>query len=302
MGFKMNTHIGAIHAKTEGTKAHAKAKAEAHAIAQAKGNIQGVSNPLNLGSPLKDRNSDAKKANERKQVENVGDDFFSNPNEVESDNKMRIQMKYFEIANTKQDIFKCCDKLLCHINDPSYEYETDGLIFTPGNLGIPIRNYKITWEHSFKWKPPQFNSIDFLVKFKKNDKNEDEVNTWYSEGMDLSSATNSNMYKTLILMCGFSQGNNGHGYMNPCQMVLEDDIPSETKNNNKFIKNIYEPMPFYPTTPYDPEASICNLFLKKDSNDEYQLFTENNEIIEDNTIVEFSYDCTEQKNLWRFRL
>jgi len=100
MGFKMNTHIGAIHAKTEGTKAHAKAKAEAHAIAQAKGNIQGVSNPLNLGSPLKDRNSDAKKANERKQVENVGDDFFSNPNEVESDNKKESNRKKQSATNT----------------------------------------------------------------------------------------------------------------------------------------------------------------------------------------------------------
>ena len=214
-------------------------------------------------------------------------------NVVESDNKMRIQMKYFEVANKKQDIFKCCDKLLCHTSDPSYEYETDGLIFTPGNLPVPNENYKITWKHSFKWKPPEFNTIDFLVKFKKNDKNEDEINTIYSGGIDVSSATNSKMYKTLILMCGFNEGHEDHGYMNPVQLLLDDKLPSVTK------KPIYQPMPFYPTTPYDPEASICNLLLTKDSNYEDQLFTENNEIIEDNTIVEFSYDLTKD-NLWRW--
>ena len=220
-------------------------------------------------------------------------------NVVESDSKMRIQMKYFEIANDKQNIFKCCEKLLTHINDPSYEYETDGLIFTPANMGIPNENYKITWDYSFKWKPPKFNTIDFLVKFKKNEKNEDEVHTVYSEGVDLSSATNSVSYKTLILMCGFKHGEKGHGYMNPCQMVLEDNIPSSTKQmkNNKII---YEPMPFYPTTPYDPEASICNLKLLRDQNDELQIYTENREIIEDNTIVEFSYDCTQQNKLLRW--
>lgn len=214
-------------------------------------------------------------------------------NVVESDNTMRIQMKYFEIANKTKDIFKCCDKLICHINDPSYEYETDGLIFTPGNLPVPSDNYKITWEHSFKWKPPKFNTIDFLVKFKKNDKNEDEINTLYSEGMDLSSATNSKRYKTLTLICGFIEGHEDHGYMNPVQLVLEDKLPSST------TKPKYQPMPFYPTTPYDPEASICNLFLTKDPNYEDQMFTENNEIIEDNTIVEFSYDFTKD-NLWRW--
>jgi hypothetical protein len=97
----------------------------------------------------------------------------------------------------------------------------------------------------------------------------------------------------LILICGFIEGHEDHGYMNPVQLVLEDKLPSAT------TKPKYQPMPFYPTTPYDPEASICNLFLTKDSNYEDQMFTENNEIIEDNTIVEFSYDFTKD-NLWRW--
>ena len=51
-----------------------------------------------------------------------------------------------------------------------HEANTDGLIFTPANTGVASKktgvnapNYKVTWEESFKWKPPEFNTIDFLL-------------------------------------------------------------------------------------------------------------------------------------------
>jgi hypothetical protein len=48
----MNTSIGKIHAKTQGTKPHAKAIATAQAPKPATGNVHSASNPLNQGSPL----------------------------------------------------------------------------------------------------------------------------------------------------------------------------------------------------------------------------------------------------------
>ena len=51
----------------------------------------------------------------------------------------------------------------------------DGLIFTPANSGVgsdvvgkegKLKNE--TWKDSFKWKPPEFNTIDFLITTKKN--------------------------------------------------------------------------------------------------------------------------------------
>ena len=60
------------------------------------------------------------------------------------------------------------------MEDGLFDYETDGLIFTPANKGVasnilgktpPPR--KITWTSSFKWKPKEFNTIDFLVTTKK---------------------------------------------------------------------------------------------------------------------------------------
>jgi hypothetical protein len=49
-------------------------------------------------------------------------------------------------------------------------------------------------------------------------------------------------------------------------------------------------MQFYPTDPFDPEAGIANIMLKSDDNGIKQMYTEENEIFGDNTIVEFSYE------------
>lgn len=52
-----------------------------------------------------------------------------------------------------------------------FEYETDGLIFTPRASPVaPLSDRKgNTWTTVYKWKPADQNSIDFLVKFKAGD-------------------------------------------------------------------------------------------------------------------------------------
>ena len=59
MAFKMNTSIGKIYAKTEGTKPHAKAIATAKSPQPAKGNVGMPTSPFNQGSPLNE--TDAQK-------------------------------------------------------------------------------------------------------------------------------------------------------------------------------------------------------------------------------------------------
>ena len=84
--------------------------------------------------------------------------------------------------NSKQNIFDGCRTILDKERQGLFEYETDGLIFTHTFNGVGSTmigkagpKTKITWEQSFKWKPPQYNTIDFLVTTLKNPNGDDVI-------------------------------------------------------------------------------------------------------------------------------
>ena len=69
------------------------------------------------------------------------------------------------------DIFKLSKMLY---NSSKYEYHIDGLIYTPINLSvgsyykgevIDKNTFGGTWPRTFKWKPPEENSIDMLTTY-----------------------------------------------------------------------------------------------------------------------------------------
>lgn len=82
---------------------------------------------------------------------------------------IHIKCKEFYSDTGNNSIFDGCLKILSNIRDGLYEYNTDGLIFTPARLPVGGNDietgagplYKSTWEHSFKWKPAEYNTIDF---------------------------------------------------------------------------------------------------------------------------------------------
>ena len=151
------------------------------------------------------------------------------------------------------------------MNDGKFEYETDGLIFTPSFLPVggsfegdkPSPLYKTTWDFSFKWKPPQYNTIDFLVTIQKDSNNQDKVYNIFEDGLH----TNSNMpitqYKTLLLHCGYDQKK--HGYINPCSQIIQGNLSS---HNNYDNRDEYKPVIFRPTNPYIVDAHLCNIKLQ----------------------------------------
>jgi len=218
---------------------------------------------------------------------------------------LRITNKRFYNTTTSQTIFQGCTFILTKIHDGLFEYETDGLIFTPMNFGVgsnKVGEYVIpkkkTWDYSFKWKPSNYNTIDFLVSVKKNDNGEEFIGNLFEAGTDTTSTTQIPEYKTLTLRVGFDEYM--HGYINPYQDAIEDNIPAylnyqETKKNKD---KSYIPKQFFPTEPSDKNAGICNLLLTGNINDK-QMFTEENEIIQDNMIVEFRYDITRESQ-WRW--
>jgi hypothetical protein len=208
-----------------------------------------------------------------------------------------IRCKNFYYDTDRISIFDCCSKILTHIKDGLFEYNTDGLIFTPSNVAVgasqvgapPSGLSKSTWEKSFKWKPPEFNTIDFLVTVKKDKTGKDEVHYIFEEGTNMQVNQNVVQYKTLILRCGFDERK--HGFINPFQDIVEDKLPNPKDLDNE---ELYKPVPFQPTEPYDPNACYCDITLKQDGS---RLFmtTEEGDYFEEDMIVEFKYVMENEK-------
>jgi len=80
-------------------------------------------------------------------------------------------------------IGKMSKKILDLDKKDNYEYTIDGLIFLPMNLSVSsnsedniVDNIGSTWNQNYKWKPPEENTIDFRVKFEKEEIKSKRVN------------------------------------------------------------------------------------------------------------------------------
>ena len=227
---------------------------------------------------------------------------FINEMNVKKDTKgmdypINIQNKNFLVDTNGDNIFNLCGELLKRIKSNYFEYETDGIIFTPIKNGVAgLREghagslRKPTWEFSFKWKPPYYNTIDFLITTKKTDSKMDVVGNIFNGGLELSSHEQISQYKVIELKVGFNQ--KFHGFINPSSDVMNDIVPSKEGIDNE---EEYKPMSFYPTKPSDPETHICRILLKKDDTGKYQMMTEEGEVFDDKMIVEFRYDLSKPK-------
>jgi hypothetical protein len=216
---------------------------------------------------------------------------------------IRIICKQFYPKKYTETIFQACNTILTNIAEGIFEYNTDGLIFTPISFGVggyergvASAPERTSWEASFKWKPPQFNTIDFLVTTKKNSAGQDMLTSMFEEGVNAGVGSQNKRYKTLILECGIDEKRDI--YLNPCQDIIDDILPSFKADG----KLTYKHMQFYPTAPFDEEAGICNIMITRDETGADQMFTLEGDVINNNTIVEFSYDLTDpsKPKQWRW--
>jgi hypothetical protein len=169
-----------------------------------------------------------------------------------------------------------------------YNYHNDGLIFTPTNVGISVFKteniaFRCTWFESYKWKPSNHNTIDFLINIVQDNSGIDSIYNVYT------SADENEMvylqYKKIHLYCGYVVDNT----MNPMYTVLKNNtINTMNPNNNNHNHNNYRPYKFRPCNPSDPYAYICNIQYHCDGT----MRTENGEKIENNCIIEFRYDTS----------
>jgi hypothetical protein len=217
---------------------------------------------------------------------------------------IKVISKEFYPYSNKQNIFSGCNEILTKVNENRFEYETDGLIFTHAYFGVGSDKIgetgpktKITWEYSFKWKPPQFNTIDFLVTTLKGTNGDEIIKPIFEDGLNTELVNQLSEYKIIELRCGFDERVNG--YINPCQDIIDDKLPEYKDKQEDNRSNNYIPLRFYPTDPYDNNAGLSNIMLKYDESGVKQMFSEENEVFIDNTIVEFSYNF-DRKNGWRW--
>ena len=215
-----------------------------------------------------------------------------------------MRVKHFETCQeNKQSIFEACSRVW--EKHEHFDYEIDGLIFTPMKPGVggtrmgeanEITGKKFTWRHSFKWKPPKYNTIDFLVTTEKDKDGKDLIrNIVHDQDTSMSAVT---QYKTLILWCGLDKKK--HKFMNPFDDVLYDNIPKQPKGHDDEEK--YEVKRFVPTVPYYPESYLCNIPLVKVDSESLRMKTEEGDYFEDNVIVEFRYakDDQTKKGPWKW--
>ena len=109
--------------------------------------------------------------------------------EIDQENSIRIDVKQYEygylskyddtqlgdeVSEDLTSIFRASERILNREEDGYYPYRIDGLIYLPvyysvkGSIeGVQSKYINGTWDHNFKWKPPEENTIDFLVKVKK---------------------------------------------------------------------------------------------------------------------------------------
>jgi len=129
-------------------------------------------------------------------------------------------------------------------------YNNDGLIFT--NLDLPVGSdkvneagslYKKRWNYSFKWKPSEYNTIDFLVTQTYNNK----IMNIVTVGVDNIDTTPIVPYKQLELRCGLNYKK--HGFIDAFNTtLLESNIisvlkysASSSSTNNAYIPSLFHP-------------------------------------------------------------
>jgi hypothetical protein len=203
--------------------------------------------------------------------------------------KLQISMKEFRFGlKGDNSIFQAATRVL----NTARGYYTDGLIFTPNKPPLPAAA-ATTFYEQFKWKPPQDNTVDFLVKMEKNKETRmDKITVGVHPGTGETVA-----FKTLRLFVGSSTENSRNIILNKLELPKKNRMV----RGSNVIKGEYKPVLFTPREFPDTMASICNLPVETDPDTgETFIKTELDEPIQDSTIVEMAYDYKEAPG-WRWK-
>jgi hypothetical protein len=154
------------------------------------------------------------------------------------------------------------------------DYETDGFIFTPSELAVgadyatpTVFSVGGTWSSTFKWKPPEFNSIDFLVRFT------DDITVKKDDhGNDV-------LYRVAKLYVGTKASAKPISLMDYVRFLAGKVTASAS--NKVYVPRLFEA----------GNTSTLHIAYLRMSADSLTLAS-NGDVINDNMIVEMSYACS----------
>lgn len=252
--------------------------------------------------PLKTSDTSVKLDSRLEKAKILSDQYkkVNNLNKLKENDLYLLQI-FRKTFRSGSNIFKSSNDAWNACNDKDYMYVIDGLIYTP--LKSPVLdkyNSKDkfysgkTWKSVFKWKPPEHNTIDFLVRIQQ-EKGKDLIK-YYKKGEIIKK------YKTLLLFVGNNTKNNK--MVNPYSLLfnnINDDNKNEY-NKNEYNKNEvkYQAVEFIPFEPVDPYAYIANIFLTNVNGDDIIMPLNGGVPIKDGMIVEMFYDVNDE-NEWRWK-
>jgi len=175
----------------------------------------------------------------------------------DNEGKLEIFTKTFLYGD---DIFKLAKTILQ--DTPKFAYKIDGLIFTPAYFAVGANHASEqapasfgTWDKVFKYKPPEENTIDFLVQF----------------GMLF--AKDNKLIQEVELFVGYNPS-----FWERIKPI--DVIEGKLKRQEGYIAKRFEPADIT-----DGSASSAYLEINPDKT----IACINGDIINDNTIVEFAW-------------
>jgi hypothetical protein len=199
--------------------------------------------------------------------------------------KMEMVTKdtYWKMNNSNIDIkikkhvaadgSKLLDVCKAILQDTTRPYKIDGLVFTPVDLPVfayypnkfqNIRGKSVSWDRVFKWKPPDQNTIDFLVKEKDGVYIDKQTNQQYKR-FDLFTGYDVAKWEEITVQAGIKR-------------IFSPNVKSSKEQD-------YQPCLFKPIQNYSPHVSTAFIPVNKAGN----AISMEGEAIENDTIVEMSY-------------
>jgi hypothetical protein len=174
------------------------------------------------------------------------------------------------------NIFQLSKTIVDKDKSGQFAYKIDGLIYTPKKYAVgaqfenDIPNKTKTWDKVFKWKPPHDNTIDFLVKYDRDDVGKYDL-----------IVKDDKYHKSVTLLVGFNPA--AHDRLT-AKKYLTGNIRTESS---------YIPKEFIPDDTMD--NNICKAYLPIDTTATDNMLKVspkciNGDVIDDNSIVEFAFN------------